>query len=246
MTAQYLLRFDDLCPTMNWRVWMEIENLLLETGIRPILAIVPDNKDPKLVINTAKTNFWDEVRRWQSYGWTIGLHGYQHVYTTRNPGIVGTSFKSEFAGVSKEEQENKLKTGIAILAREGISPQVWIAPSHSFDLNTISILNQIGLRVISDGFGIWPHMDASGMLWVPQQLWRFRKRPFGVWTVCFHHNNWSKEQTAYFKVSIGKYRHSITDLEAILETYPNRRQQLSDKLYSVIHNSALHLRIWVS
>ena len=26
MKAQYLLRFEDLCPTMNWRVWEPVEN----------------------------------------------------------------------------------------------------------------------------------------------------------------------------------------------------------------------------
>src|SRR5688572_15384620 len=40
---QYLLRFDDICPTMNWRVWAEIESVLIQREIKPLLAVVPDN-----------------------------------------------------------------------------------------------------------------------------------------------------------------------------------------------------------
>lgn len=48
--AKYLIRFDDFCPTMNWSVWSRIEAILLSEGIRPLVAIVPDNLDKKLEV----------------------------------------------------------------------------------------------------------------------------------------------------------------------------------------------------
>ena len=46
MSAKYILRFDDICSTMNWNKWNSIEDILIKHNIKPILAIVPDNKDP--------------------------------------------------------------------------------------------------------------------------------------------------------------------------------------------------------
>ena len=86
MTAgsRYLLRFDDACPTMNWGVWDAVETELLRHNTRPIVAVVPDNRDPKLMADAPRAEFWDRVRRWQSIGWAIGLHGYQHVYVSKS------------------------------------------------------------------------------------------------------------------------------------------------------------------
>jgi len=30
---------------MNWDVWAEVESILLEVGIKPMLSVVPDNHD---------------------------------------------------------------------------------------------------------------------------------------------------------------------------------------------------------
>ncbi len=49
--AQYLLRFDDLCPTMAASRWAPFERLIGEFGIQPILAVVPENQDPELAID---------------------------------------------------------------------------------------------------------------------------------------------------------------------------------------------------
>src|SRR5262245_40457250 len=107
--TSYLLRFDDLCPTMNWSIWSEIEAILIEYGIRQILAVVPDNQDPVLQVDSPANDFWKHVRHWQNRGWTIGLHGYQHRYVSSHPGIVTLRKKSEFAGLPVVEQEEKLR-----------------------------------------------------------------------------------------------------------------------------------------
>ena len=78
MTAKYLLRFDDLCPTMNWDVWREVEQILYDTGVKPILAVVPDNKDEALRCGEPNSQFWEHVRQWQRAGAAVGLHGFEH------------------------------------------------------------------------------------------------------------------------------------------------------------------------
>ena len=77
--ARYLLRLDDACPTMDAARWQTIEDLFDLHAIKPLVAVVPDNRDPNLEKDTPDPAFWDKVRRWQHKGWTIALHGYQHV-----------------------------------------------------------------------------------------------------------------------------------------------------------------------
>jgi predicted deacetylase len=221
--AQYLLRFDDICPTMNWKVWAEIESVLVERQLKPLLAVVPDNRDPVLEVDSPAEDFWDRVRGWQDRGWTIALHGYQHRYLTRNAGMVAVRKKSEFAGLLAEAQREKLQCGVEILKRERITPRVWIAPGNTFDATTAALLPEFGIRIICDGYFRFPYnctlSDGAGgqVTWVPQQLHYFRPAPAGVWTVCYHHNSWSASQTRKFRQDVHEYGASIASLEEVLD-----------------------------
>ena len=241
---QYLLRFDDICPTMNWRVWAEIESVLVQRQIKPILAVVPDNHDPGLQVDVPAPDFWERVRAWQERGWTIGLHGFQHRYVSRNAGLVATRKKSEFAGLPAAQQREKLRCGVKILEREGITPRVWIAPGNTFDAATVALLPEFAIRIICDGYFRFPYVcpvtpsdgekvsegrvrglsgaslisnEGDGMTWVPQQLFYFRPAPSGVWTVCYHHNNWTASQMRKFREDTDGYSANIASLEEVLE-----------------------------
>src|SRR5882724_5893279 len=150
--ATYLLRFDDLCPTMNWQVWSEIEAILIQHQVKPMLAVVPDNLDSTLQVGAPLQGFWERVRQWQARGWTIALHGHQHRYLTRKAGIVAIRKKSEFAGLTVAEQEEKLRLGVQVFQREGITPRVWVAPGNSFDRVTVALLPKFGIHIICDGY----------------------------------------------------------------------------------------------
>ncbi len=242
MPAQYLLRFDDLCPTMNWPVWEEIEGTLVEHGVRPILAVVPDNRDDKLAVGPPRADFWDAVRSWQQRGWAIALHGYQHKFVTQSRGIVGLHRRSEFAGLPLEPQKQKLWAAAKILRQQGIEPRVWVAPAHSFDWATVDVLRELEIRVISDGFAIAPHRDTKGMFWIPQQLWRFRWRPFGVWTVCYHHNRWASPELERFKEDMARWRKQISSVAEIEAIYQERERDWLDVFYGRTHRTVLALR----
>ena len=228
--SQFLVRFDDICPTMNWALWTEIETVLDESGVKPILAVIPDNKDHGLVVNAPRSSFWDNVRNWKDKGWAVGLHGYQHLYVTTQSGVLRLQDRSEFAGLSYDQQLTKLNRAIEIFRREGIEPDLWVAPSHSFDWTTVRILKELGLHTISDGLSRFPYRDSNGLLWVPQQLWRFRNVPAGVWTVCFHHNDWTNAQLAGFRAAIKRLRSHITNLAHISRVYADREMTFSDRI----------------
>ena len=181
-TTQYLLRFDDICPTMNWRVWAEIETVLVQRQLKPLLSVVPDNRDPGLQVDSPAGDFWDRAGVWQERGWTIALHGFQHRYVTRNAGMVAVRKKSEFAGLQADVQREKLRRGLEIFERERITPRVWIAPGNSFDATTVALLPEFGIRVISGGYFRYPYVCPRRMTWVPQQMYYFRPAPAGCRT----------------------------------------------------------------
>ena len=185
--ARYMLRFDDLCPTMKWQVWDEIEALLDKYSIQPIIAIVPDNEDPKLRIEAPNPRFWERARAWQAKGWIIGQHGYKHLYDSTSPGLVPWWSQSEFAGHPFEVQYHRLSAGLSRLKAEGLNPTAWVAPSHSFDDVTLEVLSKLGIQLISDGVSFRPYQD-HGFTWLPLQPWKPSLIDFGYWSICKHHN----------------------------------------------------------
>ncbi len=230
--ARYLLRFDDICPTMNWKVWSEIETALMEEQIKPILAVVPDNQDPVLRVDTPREDFWERARQWQGRGWTLALHGYQHKYSAEHAGIVTPKKKTEFAGFPAREQEEKLRRGVEIFEQEGIKPRVWIAPSNSFDRTTVSLLPQFGIDIICDGYFRVPFVYQRKIVWIPQQLFGFRPAPPGVWTVCYHHNDWTTSDLARFREDLVKYRADIGSMDEVMRVWAGRRSLWPAWLYA--------------
>jgi hypothetical protein len=244
----FVLRFDDICPTMRWDIWAEIESALISSGVKPILAIVPDNRDPVLQPGPAAQNFWERARRWQELGWTIALHGYQHLYVAPAGGLVTSRKKSEFASLPERDQKEKLRRAVEIFAAQGIRSRVWIAPGNAFDEVTVSLLRQFGIDTISAGWFWRPFIGPHDMTWVPCQLSIFRPVPPGVWTVCYHHNLWSHADMAEFKEGLQRYRNQILSLDEALAQFPPSRARwcyhfcTSRRLSDFVLRG--HLKIW--
>jgi predicted deacetylase len=243
MKAQYLLRFEDVCPTMNWRVWDRVESILYKRNIQPILAVIPDNQDPDLQVAPADPNFWGRVRGWQTRNWTIAVHGWQHRFVTTNPGIVRLSNRSEFAGLPEAEQERKIQCALNVFDRENIESSLWIAPAHSFDATTLKTVKKLGFRYISDGLSVYPHTDEFGLTWIPQQLWAFRQRPFGTWTIAFHINTWSNADLVAFEANTEKYSHLMSNFEQIVGKYCVGRSTAWQSAASSAYRAAARVRV---
>jgi predicted deacetylase len=188
-SVNYLVRLDDACPTMDAHKWRKIEETLDKYGILPMVGIIPNNRDQTLKIDVEDDFFWEKAYNWQKKGWSIALHGFDHVYITNNGGINPVHQRSEFAGVPLQEQEEKIEKGYTILKEKKIEADYFFAPSHTFDMNTIKALrNKTDIRKISDTMGFNPY-EKEGFVFYPQQFGYFRRINIpGYWTFCFHPN----------------------------------------------------------
>lgn len=187
--SQYLLRLDDASDFMDVKKWQRMEDLLDQYEIKPLVGIIPDNQDPSLVKTYEQdTTFWDKTVRWKEKGWELALHGCYHKYMTEDGGINPVNRRSEFAGVSLNEQKKMIRHGVDILKSHDIVPRAFFAPSHTFDENTlVALREESDIRVISDTIANDVYFER-GFYFVPQQSGRVRKLPFKVCTFCYHPN----------------------------------------------------------
>ncbi|MBQ3797083.1 MAG: DUF2334 domain-containing protein [Butyrivibrio sp.] len=190
---KYLLRFDDICPTMDWNQWNRAVELLDRYGIKPLIGVIPSCADPKLNINPERSDFWQYIKMLQEKGYTVAMHGFEHVYRTKNKGIVGVSKQSEFAGLSYEKQYKMLEEGKKILHENGVDTDIFFAPSHSYDRNTLKALNELGFQWISDGKGLKADY-YKGLRLLPCINHAMPKKRLGKYiTVVCHANEWTKK-----------------------------------------------------
>lgn len=186
---KYLFRLDDACETMNWERWLKMEALLDKYNIRPLIAVIPNNEDKGQKIDAPRETFWPWLKNLEQKGWEIALHGNSHVYQTKDAGINPIHKRSEFAGVPLEEQKDKIKKGFSKLVAKGFNPRIFVAPSHTFDLNTLSALqSESSIIAISDTMGLKPY-KKNGFVFIPQQLGHARPVSLpGIFTICYHPN----------------------------------------------------------
>jgi predicted deacetylase len=212
----YLLRLDDACPTMDKAKWDKIEIMLDKYSIKPIVGIIPENKDAELEIDKADPSFWEKASAWQEKGWTIALHGYDHLCLSTDGGINPVHKRSEFAGVSLKNQEDKIEKGLSVLQKHNLTPEYFFAPSHTFDENTLkALVNKTEIRKISDTFARTPYKRGE-IIFFPQQFGYFRniKIP-GYWTFCFHPNTMNLEDINTFGKFIQQNQALFISFESI-------------------------------
>ncbi len=193
---KYLIRLDDACPTMNHQLWGRMESLLDKYGIKPMVGVIPHNEDSNQMIDIPDELFWGKVHIWQNKGWAIALHGYNHCYTS-DKGLKGLNplwRRSEFAGLSLEEQRKKIKGGVSIMRHNGINPTYFFAPSHTFDNNTLTALKtESDIRIISDTVANKPY-KYKGFVFLPQVGGHCSEIELsGYWTFCLHPNTMSED-----------------------------------------------------
>ena len=92
-------------------------------NIKPVVGVIPNNKDEELLNYPVKEKFWDTVKKWELNNWTIAMHGYTHVYDqeTNKMDFFGYGGRSEFCGHSLNEQNSRLKKGLQIFKENNIN-----------------------------------------------------------------------------------------------------------------------------
>lgn len=228
MKTEFFIRLDDACPTMHQERWNTVEELLDKYGVKPIVAVIPHNEDPKQQIdNCSEKDFWERVRSWERKGWVIALHGYNHVYVTKEGGLVPKNHKSEFAGLPLEEQKEKIKNAIKIFREHGVNPTVWVAPSHTFDENTLQALKEeTSIYIISDGIALEPYKE-KGFIWIPQQFEHLKKISSlgGWWTLCKHPSVMPDKEMERFE----------NELQYIARYYSGRGKSFISRIFNWIY-----------
>lgn len=232
MSVKYFLRLDDACEHLSIDNWSRIETLFDKYGIKPLVGVIPNVGDKQLLSFQYDNNFWNKVRSWSDKGWTIALHGFTHEYTSSGSGLNPFHAKSEFVGKSYEEQKYKIVSGINVFNKHDIKVNAFFAPSHTFDLTTIDVLNkETNIRFISDTIAFRPY-TKYGMIFIPQQFGSCKTIRFpGLYTICFHPNTMCDKDFCILESFIEKNASRIEPF-TLVET--KRKMSLFDYLFRTL------------
>ena len=215
-----LIRLDDIAENMNWNLMEKSELLFEEYGIKPILGVIPNNKDNELLSYSKKNNFWEQVRNWRDKGWEIAMHGYTHVYDKicKNEDYFNYGGGSEFCGHTLETQISRIKNGLQKFKNEKIKIRSFFAPNHTYDKNTFIALKNFRINEIIDGYGLMPYIE-NDIKFIPQLFYKVFALPFGIQTLQIHLNYWEQKDFDNFEKFIKKHSNKIiTYDQAIAKT----------------------------
>lgn len=192
-----LVRIDDVCPTMNFEMFKIAMNIMDEYNIKPLLGVIPDCRDQDLQIEAIHDDFWLFIKRLQNKGYTIAMHGYAHTFDNKARGIVVKRCDSEFAGLPYEVQLEKIIKGRKLLESNGIYTDIFFAPGHSYDENTLKALSACGFNFISDGLSVKPY-KLHGIRCIPARSAGMPRLLCGTnHTAIFHVHEWIREEKKY-------------------------------------------------
>lgn len=242
--AQYVLRIDDLCPTLDRERWRLVAAMVRQYDLKPILAVVPDNRDPALRFCDASPEFWGEMRSLQECGATIALHGLHHTCVVHGRSLVPLHTVSEFAGVPIEQQRADICTGLKILRGHGLRPRLLIAPRHGFDRNTLRALKEEGLDCVCDGFAKRPLL-REGVVWLPQQLWGPVEKKRGLWTICVHPNTLTEDGLRNLDEFVLGHWAQFTCFERALRDFPPTPRRIGERLAEFAAVGRILARRWL-
>lgn len=221
---QIAFRIDDVTEDMDWDRFERVMEILLSGGAYPLLGIVPCNQDENLKKGNRREDFWDYIRELKKKGCMLALHGCYHQYTTKKGGLFPLNQYSEFAGLTKQEQSRMIEEGKEALLERGIETDIFMAPAHSYDTNTLSALKQQGFRYITDGFGKRPYLQ-NGMHFLPicfqtSKAWKQKK---GMTTIVLHTNTMEDGQIEELKKRITENQEKVCAFSQYMKQEAVRR-----------------------
>lgn len=228
-----LMRLDDASEHMDTDRWTRMEKLLGEYSIKPIFGIIPHNEDSQLITYEINPAFWDWVREKVEDGWTPALHGYNHVYETDCGGLNPVNNRSEFAGLTYDKQCEKIRNGYKILKEQNIEPEIFFAPSHTFDRNTLQALeDETPIRIISDTIANDVYFIPP-FYFIPQQSGKVRYLPFSLTTFCYHPNTMNDNDFVDLKSFLDKHNQQFTTYSQCL--LKKRKKSMTDKILNYLY-----------
>lgn len=212
------IRIDDITEDMDWEKFHRFEALLEQYGICPLIGVIPANQDQSLKVGEKKEDYVDWLKEKQKQGWVIAMHGYDHIYTTKKGGIFPLNHFSEFAGLDLATQVKKLREGVRAMHEMNLRTEIFMAPAHSFDRNTVKALKMCGFRYITDGFGSGPY-ERGGMIYLPiaiQKSKEFGKKD-GITTFVVHTATMREEDFRSYEKMFEKYQDQFVSYGEMLK-----------------------------
>lgn len=218
------VRMDDITPDMNWENFSFFQDLFEQTGITPLLGIVPENRDAKLSPEAPRDDFYLRMKELEKQGYCFAMHGCYHVYTTKCGGRFPLNSYSEFAGLSYDKQKELLAYGKEKLKEHGIETDIFMAPAHSYDDNTLKALKELGFSKITDGFGKVPYME-KGIIFYPISflLSRSFRQKKGVTTMVIHANTVTEADKKRYEQIFRDYGKNMISYAEYLKINPVKR-----------------------
>lgn len=212
-----LIRMDDIAEHMNWEFMDRCELLFDKFNIKPLLGVIPENKDPEFLKYQKNSDFWNRVKSWKEKGWEISMHGHEHLYgqETKKNDFFNYGGGSEFYGLDYQTQLNKIKLGIEKFTKKNIVVRSFFAPNHTYDLNTLKALKECNIKIVIDGYGLFPYYKFD-LLFIPQLFYKEIVLPFGIQSTQIHINYWDKNYLQNFEDFIYKNHRKIIDIDYIL------------------------------
>jgi len=193
---KYLFRLDDINPEMNQENFDYCISLCAKYKHKPILGVIPDNKDNNLKNGTIDPFFWEKISNLiHRNRIIISQHGLNHQYSSSSKALLRKyiiSSDTEFAGFDYSIQYNKIKNGKLILKKHNLETDIFMPPNHSFDRITLRVLFDLNFKYITDGIGLYPYRK-NGITFIPQLSGKPRKIPFGMTTICLHTNTMTRK-----------------------------------------------------
>ena len=201
---------DDITPDMNWENFLKLKEIFDKYNVKPLLGVVPDCQDDMLHCEEAKEDFWEYLKGLQQEGWVLAQHGCYHQYTTKCGGCFPLNRFSEYAGVPYEQQKEQLAYGRKKLQEKGIFADVFMAPGHTYDRNTLKALRECGFTHVTDGFGKKPYL-RDGLVFLP--IAEKKSAVFGevegYTTLVIHANGMKGSEIRWYDEMIGKYTEKL-------------------------------------
>ena len=224
MNRKIAVRMDDITPDMDWDNFIFFQRLFEKAGITPLLGIVPENRDPKLRCMPAREDFYEVLKSLEDKGYSLAMHGFHHVYTSKRGGIFPLNDYSEFAGLSYDKQKKMLLHGRDKLKQHGIVTDIFMAPAHSYDHNTLRALKETGFTKITDGFGKKPYL-YKGITFYPIsfRLSHSLRQKDGVTTMVIHANTVTEEDKERYIRIFREYGKNMISYSEYLRMEPVKR-----------------------
>lgn len=212
------IRIDDVTEDMDWEKFHRFEALLEKYGIRPLIGVIPANRDQSLAVGEKKKNYADWLKEKQRQGWMIAMHGYDHIYTTKKGGMFPLNHFSEFAGLDFATQVYKLREGVKAMRAMNLRTEIFMAPAHSFDRNTVKALKMCGFRYITDGFGSGPY-ERGGMIYLPIAVQKSKelKKKDGITTFVVHTATMREEDFRSYEKIFEKFKEQFVSYDEMLQ-----------------------------